>query len=325
MTHGIWIWVVFNIIVLAMLALDLGIFHRKSHVIKPKEALIWSGIWVIVALIFNIGVYYWMGRKEALEFFTGYLIERALSIDNIFVFLVIFAHFAVPPAYQYKVLFWGILGALVMRASMIGVGVVLIERFDWIIYVFGAFLVYTGVRMAVKEETKVHPETNPIIKWFSKVFPTVSSYHGDRFFIVKEGKKFATPLFVVLLLIESTDLVFALDSIPAIFAITRDPFIVYSSNVFAILGLRALYFALAAVIELFHFLKYGLSVVLAFVGVKMILSDIYHIPTVISLGVITGILLISIIISLVVPAPHESVEEDIAESLPEDQHLELDE
>lgn len=325
MTYGIWVWVVFNVLVLVMLALDLGVFHRKSHVIKPKEALIWSAIWIIVALLFNIGIYWQLGRPKALEFFTGYLIERALSIDNIFVFLVIFGHFAVPAAYQYKVLFWGILGALVMRAVMIGVGVVLIEQFHWIIYIFGAFLVYTGIRMAIKQESEIHPEKNPIIKAFARVFPAVHSYHEDRFFIVKEGKKYATPLFVVLILVESTDLVFALDSIPAIFAVTTDPFIVYSSNVFAILGLRALYFALAAVIELFHFLKYGLSAVLAFVGTKMILSDIYHIPIEISLGVITGILAISVVVSLLVPPPRESVEEDIAESLPEDQHLERDE
>ena len=312
---NIWLWVGFNVFVLFMLALDLGVFNRKAHVISVREATFWSILWVVVALAFNVGVYYYMGAQTGLEFLTGYLIERALSIDNIFVFLLIFGYFRVPAKYQHRVLFLGIIGALVIRGAMIFAGAVLLERFEWIIYVFGAFLVITGLRMAVSKETNLEVEANPVLRLTRRFIPITSSYHGQHFLIKEErGGKLrwvATPLFVVLVMVETTDVVFALDSIPAIFAVTRDPFVVYSSNVFAILGLRALYFLLAGIIHKFHFLKLGLSVVLAFVGVKMLLTEIYHLPTGISLGVVAAVLAISIIASLIFPkeaAEHDPIE-----------------
>jgi len=302
MTDTLWIWVGFNAFILAMLALDLGVFHRKSHVVSLRESLTWTGVWVLLALVFNAGVWHYAGSQKALEFFTGYLIEKSLSVDNVFVFALLFSYFAVPPKYQHKVLFWGILGALIMRAIMIAAGAALIAKFAWIIYVFGAFLILTGIKMIVKREEEIHPERNPVVRWFKKLMPVTPEYRGDKFFVRENDIRMATPLFVVLLLVEFSDLIFAVDSIPAIFAVTKDPFIVYTSNVFAILGLRSLYFALAGVIDKFHYLKIGLGVVLSFVGVKMILAHTaMKIDTLVSLGVIVLILATSVFWSLVRP------------------------
>jgi tellurite resistance protein TerC len=297
----IWLWVVFNLFVVAMLALDLGVFHRKAHVIGIRESLIWSVIWVVVALLFNLGLYLVRGPEPGLQFLTGYLIERSLSIDNIFVFLLVFSYFQVPGTLQYRVLFYGIIGALIMRAVFIVAGVALIQTFSWIIYVFGAFLILTGIKMALEKDKKVHPEKNPLLRLFRRFAPVTEQYEGTRFFVRRNGKFIATPLFLVLLVIETTDVVFATDSIPAILAVTQDAFIVYSSNVFAILGLRALYFALAGIMEMFHHLHYGLSAVLVFVGAKMLLSHFYHMPIHIALGVIAAILIVSVIASIAFP------------------------
>jgi len=302
MTVSPWLWVAFNSFILVMLALDLGVFHRKSHVVSLRESLAWTGIWVALALLFNIGVWHYAGQARALEFFTGYVIEKSLSVDNVFVFALLFSYFAVPPVYQHKVLFWGILGALLMRAIMITVGAVLITRFAWIIYVFGAFLILTGIKMILKREEKLHPERNPVVRGFKKLMPVTADFRNDHFFVHENGVRTATPLFIVLLLVEFTDLIFAVDSIPAIFAVTKSPFIVYTSNVFAILGLRSLYFALAGVMDKFHYLKTGLGVVLTFVGVKMILAHTpWKIDTLVSLGVIILILATSVGLSLVRP------------------------
>ena len=287
MTDNLWLWIGFNLFVLLMLALDLGVFHRKAHVVTFKESIAWTVVWVTLALLFNLGVAHYMGDEKGLEFFTGYVIEKSLSVDNVFVFALLFSYFAVPPLYQHQVLFWGILGALVMRAIMIVLGAALIAKFAWIIYVFGAFLILTGIKMIVKREEEIHPERNPLVRWFKKFMPVTSDYRGDKFFVRENGIRMATPLFVVLLLVEFSDLIFAVDSIPAIFAVTKDPFIVYTSNVFAILGLRSLYFALAGVMDKFHYLKIGLGVVLSFVGVKMLLGHTaWKIDTHVSLGVI---------------------------------------
>ncbi len=297
-----WLWIGFNVFVLAMLALDLGVFHRKAHVVSFKESITWTVVWVTLALLFNGGIWHFYGSQKALEFFTGYLIEKSLSVDNVFVFVLLFSYFAVPPVYQHKVLFWGILGALVMRAIMIVAGAALITKFTWIIYVFGGFLILTGIKMVVKREEEIHPERNPVVRWFKKLMPVTSDYRGDKFFVRENGIRMATPLFVVLLLVEVSDLIFAVDSIPAIFAVTTDTFIVYTSNVFAILGLRSLYFALAGVMDKFHYLKIGLGVVLSFVGVKMLLAhSAWKIPTLWSLGVIVLILAVSVVVSLLRP------------------------
>ncbi len=301
MSHQILLWVGFNIFILILLALDLGVFHRTDRPIKLRESLFWSVIWIVVALLFNVVVYFWWGTDTGLQFLTGYLIERSLSVDNLFVFLMIFSYFRVAPLYQYKVLYWGILGALIMRAIFIATGVALIHMFHWVIYVFGVFLIIIAIRMAFEKEKEIHPEKNPVLKIFRSFMPITKDYVGGRFFIRKDRKSFATPLFVVLLVIETTDVVFALDSIPAILAITTDPFIVYTSNVFAILGLRALYFALAGVMELFHYLNVGLAVILAFVGIKMLISRIYEIPVSIALGVVATTLAIAIIASVAFP------------------------
>jgi tellurite resistance protein TerC len=300
---GIWLWIIFTVGVLVLLALDLGLFHRDDHTISVKEALIWSGIWTLLALLFNLGLWLFSGPQAGLEFFTGYLIERSLSIDNIFVFILVFSYFAVPSKYQYKVLFWGILGALVMRITLILVGAALIKEFHWVIYLFGALLVVSGIRMATQKEGHMEPDKNPLVRFFKHFMPVTSEYHNGHFFTRIKGALYATPLFLVLLVVESTDLVFALDSIPAIFAITDDPFIVYTSNVFAILGLRALYFALAGIMDRFHYLKVGLSATLIFVGAKMLLTDLIKIPVLASLGVIVAILTISIVASLLRPRP----------------------
>jgi tellurite resistance protein TerC len=305
----IWVWIIFNLFVVAMLALDLGVFHRKAHVIGVRESLIWSVIWVVVALLFNLGFYLVRGREPGLEFLAGYLIERSLSIDNIFVFLLVFSYFRVPGALHYRVLFYGIIGALIMRAIFIAAGVTLIHTFHWIIYVFGAFLVLTGIKMAMEKDKEIHPEKNPLLRLFRRFAPVTEQYEGTRFFVRRNGKLLATPLFLVLLVIETTDVVFATDSIPAILAVTVDPFIVYSSNVFAILGLRALYFALAGIMEMFHHLHYGLSAVLAFVGAKMLLSDLYPVPIHIALGVIAAILMVSVIASIAFPRHRQTPSE----------------
>ncbi len=298
MANTVWPWIVFTAFVLGMLALDLGVFHRQAHAVGRKEAALWSLVWILLALVFNAGIYYFNGPTRALEFLTGYLIEKSLSVDNIFVFLVIFSYFGVPSAYQHKVLFWGILGALLMRAIFIATGAALLHHFHWVIYIFGAFLVFTGIKMLGKRETSVHPEANPVLKLLSRLLPVTKQHEGARFFVKRQGQLFATPLFVVLCTVESTDLVFAIDSVPAIFAVTDDPFIVYTSNVFAILGLRALYFLLAGVLDLFCYLHYGLGAVLCFVGVKMMLTDFYKIPIGISLGIVAAILSLSILASL---------------------------
>jgi len=308
MDTPIWLWIGFNVFVLAMLALDLGVFHRKSHAVSGKEALTWSLIWISLSLVFNAVIYFYWDRmapnstytngEAALAFFTGYLIEKSLSVDNIFVFILIFSFFAVPAAYQHRVLFWGILGALIMRGTLIAVGAALLEEFHWIIYVFGAFLIFTGIRMALQQEEHVQPDKNPVVKFFRRFMPVTENFEKDQFFVRRAGKLFATPLFLILLVVESTDLIFAVDSIPAIFAVTQDPFIVYTSNVFAILGLRALYFLLANVMDKFQYLKLGLSAVLVFIGAKMVIVDFYEIPIGISLGVVAGILTISILASL---------------------------
>ena len=305
----VWLWVGFNAFVLAMLAIDLGVFHRSAHEVSVKEAAIWSAVWVTLALGFNYGIYHFMGEQAGMEFLAGYLIEKALSVDNIFVFVLIFTYFRVPPKYQHRVLFWGIIGALVMRGVMIGLGAYLIHHFEWILYVFGAFLVWTGYRMAMQDERAIEPEANPVIRLVRRLVPVTGAYHGPSFFICEHAgtgggtRRLATPLFVVLVLVETTDLIFAVDSIPAVFAVTRDPFLVYSSNVFAILGLRALYFLLSGVIGKFRYLKFGLSVVLIFVGAKMLLADVYEVPVGFSLGIIALVIGASVFISLVSPAP----------------------
>jgi tellurite resistance protein TerC len=299
--NEIWLWVVFNIFVLAMLSLDLGVFHRKAHEVSLKEALIWSAVWITLALLFSLGILFWRGPETALEFLTGYLIEKSLSVDNIFVFLLIFSYFRVPGRYQHKVLFWGILGALILRAIFIAAGVTLIEKFHWIIYIFGAFLILTGIRMALDKGKEIQPEKNPVLRLLRRVMPVTDDYEKGNFFVKRDRRTLATPLLVVLLVVETTDVIFAVDSIPAILSITLDPFIVYTSNVFAILGLRALYFALAGIMRLFHYLHYGLSAILVFVGVKMLLADVYKIPVGMALGVIAVILIISVIASVLRP------------------------
>lgn len=294
-------WIAFGVIVLVLLVLDLKVFHRKSRVITLKESLLWTAFWVGLALLFNLGIYLWRGHGPALEFLTCYLIEESLSVDNLFVFLLVFSYFAVAPAYQHKVLFWGIIGAIIMRLAFIEVGVTLLERFHWVFYIFGAFLVVTAIRMAFQRDEKIDPEKNVVLRLFRRFVPVTSSYEEDRFFVKRAGRFVATPLFIVVLVVETTDLVFALDSIPAALAITLDPFIVYTANIFAILGLRSLYFALAGIMRLFHYLRYGLVVVLIFVGVKMLIADFYKIPTEIALGAVVGVLLISVIVSIIWP------------------------
>lgn len=284
-----------------MLAVDLFVFNREAHEVSIKESLSWTGLWISLSLLFGVGVYFYLDPQTALDYYTGYLIEYSLSVDNIFVFLLIFSYFKVAPRYQHKVLFWGILGALVFRLLFIFAGVALLERFHWIIYVFGSFLVFTGIRLAMGKDKEVHPERNPILKLVRRLIPVSKTYHGDSFIMHKMGKRFATPMLVVLIVIETTDIIFALDSIPAILAITQDPFIVYSSNAFAILGLRALYFSLSGIMRLFHYLHYGLAVILIFVGVKMLVSDFYEIPTLYALAFIATTLAVSVIASLAYP------------------------
>jgi tellurite resistance protein TerC len=292
------LWGGFILFVLAMLAIDLGVFHRKTHEVSAKEAAVWSAVWVGLALVFNGLVYLWFGPERALEFTTGWLIEKALAVDNIFVFVVIFSAFAIPAVYQHRILFWGVLGALVMRAAFIFAGSAFVQRFHWAIYVFGGILAITGVKLLFQKEEEIHPERNLFVRLCRRLFPVTPKPEGDRFFVRKDGRLFATPLLLALVAVEVSDVIFAVDSIPAIFAITYDPFIVFTSNIFAILGLRSLYFLLASVITKFAYLKIGLSAVLVFVGAKMVLSDVYKLPIAASLAIIAGILTASIVVSI---------------------------
>lgn len=301
-----YVWAGFIAFVILLLAIDLGLFHRKSHEVKIKEALIWSAVWISLAFVFNYGIYLFMGKEKALEFLTGYLIEKSLSVDNLFVFIMLFSFFNVQPKYQHKVLFWGILGALIMRAIFIFAGVALISKFHWIIYIFGAFLIFTGIKMLFHKDEEVAPDKNPLVRLFKKFFPVSEQMHGGNFFVKINAKTVATPLFIVLLVVEFTDLIFAVDSIPAILAISNDSFIIFTSNVFAILGLRALYFALAGITKYFHYLKYGLSAILVFVGIKMVIVGYYKIPIVYSLLTILGILVISVVLSVIFPQKEEN-------------------
>ncbi len=304
---SIYFWIGFHLFVFLMLALDLGVFHKKIHKVPVKEALIWSAVWITLALLFSLFILfivypdYHQGKTKALEFLTGYVIEYSLSVDNIFVFILLFSYFKVDERYQHKVLFWGILGALIMRASFIFAGVALIKQFHWIVIIFGGFLVFTGIKMMFQQETSVDPEKNGVLKFLRRFLPVTDNFHEDRLFIKQNRKLHATPLFLVLLIIESSDLIFAVDSIPAILAISKDTFIVYTSNILAILGLRSLYFAVAGIMGYFRYLKTGLAFVLTFVGSKMLLDFFYiEIPILISLGIIISILLISILSSLLV-------------------------
>ena len=299
-------WIVFNVLVLIAVALDLGVFHRKAHKISLRESLLWTLTWVALACTFGAGILHYYGRQTALEFFTGYVIEKALSVDNLFVFLAVFRAFAVKEEYQQRVLGYGILGALLMRGAMIAAGAALINRFTWILYVFGAFIIYVGLHMLIARETESHPEKNFLVRYFSKHLRLTKDYRGGKFFSRENGALFATPLFLVLLIVEITDVTFAVDSIPAIFGITRDAFIVYTSNVFAILGLRALYFLLAEVLEKLEYLKIGLALVLVFVGAKMIAEPWLHLSVATSLAVVLGMLILSGLVSLLVKKKAES-------------------
>jgi tellurite resistance protein TerC len=302
------LWGGFVAFVLALLALDLGVFHRKAHAVTLKEAGVWSAVWVTLALGFNALVFHWFGPERGLEFLTGYLIEKALAVDNIFVFYAIFAYFAVPAAYQHRVLFWGVLGALVMRAVFIVLGAALLAKFHWVLYVFGAILVFTAIKLFTMPEDGIHPERNPAYRLLRRFIPSVSEYHGARFTVVQGSRRLATPLLIVLLLIEWTDLVFAVDSIPAIFAITTDPFIVFTSNIFAILGLRSLFFLLQGVIGRFHLLKPALAAVLLVVGAKMLLADVVKVPIALSLAVVAGLIAAGVVASLLLPRPEPTRE-----------------
>jgi tellurite resistance protein TerC len=308
MGTSIYFWIGFHVFVFIMLALDLGVFNKHSHKVPVKEAVVWTIVWISLALIFNLFIYFEFGKIKALEFLTGYVIEYSLSVDNIFVFILIFSYFAVKAQYQHKILFWGILGALIMRGIFIFAGVALINRFHWIVIIFGGFLVFTGIKMLFQKETEPDPEKNPIVRFFKKFLPVTHTVTGDKLFIRQDKKFYATPLFLVLIIIETSDLLFAVDSIPAILAISQDRFIVYTSNIFAILGLRSLYFAIAGIMGLFRYLKVGLAFVLTFVGLKMLLAFFkFEIPIVLSLLIIVGILVLSILASVILP--HKTSEE----------------
>ena len=317
MSSQAFMWIGFCVVVLGLLFLDLKVFHRRAHVVSIKESLLWTMFWIALSLLFNLGIYLWQDANAALEFFTTYLIEKSLSVDNLFVFLLIFTYFGVPALYQHRVLFWGILGTIVMRLAFILTGVALLERFDWVLYIFGAFLIVTAIRMALQKDRKMDPERNPILRLFRRFMPVTDDYEGDRFFVKRAGRYIATPLFVVVLVVETSDVIFAMDSIPAALGITLDEFIVFSSNVCAILGLRALYFALAGIMRKFKYLHYGIVAILFFIGVKMVTAEIYEMPVGIALGVIAGVLTLSVISSViaqretdVVPAsPDPPVEE----------------
>lgn len=308
MTQEFWLWTGFHIFVFAMLILDIGVFNRKAHEISIKEALLWSILWIGLAVVFNVGIWYYSTPQLAFEFATGYVIEKSLSVDNLFVFLALFNYFKVPAKYQHKVLFWGIVGALLLRAIFIIGGVALITKFHFIIYIFGVFLVYTGFKLFRNKDEQIEPEKNPLLKFVRKYIPLTHEYHQDKFFIKRLGHTIATPLFVVLLLIESTDVIFAVDSIPAVLAVSKDPFIVYTSNIFAILGLRTLYFALAGIVHIFHYLNAGMAIILMFIGVKMLISDMYKIPIEIALGIVIAILIGSVVLSLMKPRAKTDIE-----------------
>jgi len=302
------LWTVFGILIPTMLILDLGVFHRRAHTVKIKEALIWSSVWISLALLFCLGIYLLIGHEKALLFITGYLVEESLSVDNLFVFLLIFTYFCVPATDQHRVLFWGILGAIVMRGIFIVAGLALLENLHWIVYIFGAFLIYTAIRLIFQKEKELQPEKNPVLKLFRRFVPLTKRYHKNHFIVKSRGRRLATPLLLVLVVIETTDVIFAVDSVPAILAITRDPFIVYTSNIFAVMGLRALYFALAGVIQKFYYLNYGLAAILGFLGFKMLVTDFLEIPVGVSLGVVCGILVISALLSLLRPRKKSEVE-----------------
>jgi len=310
MSINFWMYAGFSIFILGTLALDLGVFHRKAHVVRPKEAGIWIAVWASLAFAFAAILFVWRGHQHALLFATGYLVELSLSADNVFVIVMLFAYFRVPDKYQHRVLFWGILGALVMRGGFIGMGAWLIQKLDWVLYVFGAFLIFTGIRMAMRQDEEFDAERNIVLRTARRFLRVTTQYSGQKFFTKEAGLTVATPLFLVLLLVEFTDLVFAVDSIPAIFAVTTDPFLVYTSNVFAILGLRSLYFLLAGVVYKFIYLKYGLAAILTFVGVKMLIVDFYHVPIYISLGFILLALASTIAASFMFPiAPKDVIDE----------------
>jgi tellurite resistance protein TerC len=310
MTAGL-AWLIFSVIVLGMLVLDLGVFHRGSHQVSIKEALVWSVVWIVIALLFNLGIYFVKGPNSAFQFLSAYILERSLSFDNLFVFLLVFNYFHVPSIYHHRILFWGIIGALVMRAVFIASGIALINMFHWMIYVFGVILIMTGFKLVFEKDKKIEPEKNILLKLFRRIMPVSDGYDGGKFFTRKNARLFATPLMVVLIVIETTDVIFAIDSIPAVLAISVDPFIVYTSNVFAILGLRALYFALEGLMRLFHHLHYGLSLILILIGIKMLLASIIEIPTVIALAAITLILVASIVASIIWPQKGKSKEVEV--------------
>ncbi|GBD24757.1 Inner membrane protein alx [bacterium HR30] len=311
----LWLWVSFGILLVLLLAWDLGVLHRRPHEVRFREALWQSAFWIVLALIFNAAVYVWRGPQSGLEFLTAYLIEKSLSVDNIFVFIMIFQFFRVPGAYQHRVLFWGVLGALVMRAVFIVTGIRLLEWFHWMTYVFGAFLIFTGVKLVRDQGKEVDPMANPVIRWLRSVLPFRTEYEGPRFVVHHEGRRYFTPLFLTLLVVEFTDLVFAIDSIPAVLAVSRDLFIVYTSNAFAILGLRALYFVVAGFMLLFAYLSYGLAAILVFVGVKMMIADIYHVPITWSLAFIAATLAVALLASLL-KAPEPVLPPEVAEPKP---------
>lgn len=292
------VWIIFVVFILLVLALDLGVFHKKSHSVGFKESIAWSVVWIIMALLFAVVLFFWRGQEDMMLYLTGYVIEKSLSVDNLFVFLLIFSFFRIPGEYQHKILFYGILGALVMRAFFIWAGIAVLQKFHWVIYIFGALLIVSGIKMLLPEKGDVNLGDKWIIKFTKKLFPTTHDFHGDKFFVKLDGKWWVTPLFITLIFVEFSDLVFAVDSIPAIIGITDDPFLVFTSNVFAILGLRSLYFALKGFADIFHYLKYGLSFILVFIGVKLLISGVFHMPVSITMGVIFGVLMISIILSL---------------------------
>lgn len=300
------IWIGFVVFILAVLALDLGVFHKKSHTVSFKESIIWSGVWIALAMAFNVVILFWRGQEDFMLFLTGYVIEKSLSVDNLFVFLLIFGYFKIPNQYQHKVLFYGIIGALVMRAFFIWAGIAILEKFTWVIYIFGAFLIFSGIKMMLPHDENADLSESWVIKSARKFFHTTHELHGDRFFALEDGKKLMTPLFLALIFVEFSDLVFAIDSIPAIIGITNDPFLVFTSNVFAILGLRSLYFALKGFADMFHYLKYGLAVILMFIGVKMLIVKYYHMPIAVTMGVIFTVLLTSVLVSIYMKKKEES-------------------
>ena len=310
MSGDTWMWIGFNVVIVVLLFLDLKVFHRRSHVISVKESLLWTAFWIGLSLLFNLGIYFWKDSETALQFLTAYVVEKSLSVDNLFVFLLIFTYFAVPSLYQHKVLFWGIMGAIVMRLAFILAGVTLIEHFTWALYVLGALLIFAAIRLALQKDAQVDPEKNPVVRLFRRFVPVTEGYEGDRFFIRRAGRWIATPLLVVVVVVESTDIVFAIDSVPAVLGITTDTFIAYSSNVCAILGMRALYFALAGVIGMFRYLTYGLFAVLLFIGVKLMIGNFYEIPVGVALAVVGGVFILSIVASLLHPVRAEEGAEE---------------